>query len=1087
MRSTRYIFRSLIFFRKQHLALLIGTIISTAVLTGAMIIGDSVSHSLTSLTKKRLGNIQYALETGERFVTDSLSVHMQKNGPIQSSGLLHVKAMVIEPENDIRIQAADLYGIDSSFSIFSGLPARSIDDTGVWISETIAKRLHLGIGQELLVKFRDLNAVPVQTPFSLEESTTKSFRLPVSRILDENEFSRFSLLSNQKAPNNIFVGKKLLQQKTGLNEKSNLLVFSSPDEKTDEAKLNEILGNSFHPGDAALRINALQDKNTVEIKSDRVFIDRSIQDSLGRLGADNILTYLVNSIAYGQKQTPYSFVSGISENRLPYSLGDHEIILNDWCAKDLGVQTGDSVQLSFYTIDAFRNLKTEVSTFTVKAIERNQDALFRRDLMPDFPGLADAKSCSEWDTGIPIDLGKIRDKDEKYWEDFKGTPKAIVSYEVAAGLWGNRYGNATSMRLPSVKISSFKNNFGKLVSPKTIGLSVRDVKDSGLRAASNGVDFGELFLSLSFFVIVSGILLMVLLYSLYLHSRRAEIDKLKAIGLNKKTIFFLFFSEILIPVLTGNLLGVILGIFYNQTILLGLNGLWQDAVRTRALEVFIDPVTLLTGFVAGTLISTLTVYIILRNFLRGKTIFEKPQNLNRRTRLFFQSLATVLVLVSSIYLIYSIVHQNYYASSNFMAFGALLIVALLIFFWLALIHRARKTNQLPTVDSIACDYLSRNKRRSLLIVSLLAFGTFSVLVTGMNRKTFHGLEADNASGTGGYLFWMETAFPLINDPNSQRGREIYGFGTDGRVDSITFLPLLTLAGDDASCLNLNQVETPGLLGIDPLIPFERGSFSFTKLLDPADNKNPWPSLNDEFVEGVIPAFVDQTVITWGLMKSIGDTLQYTDEFGRDLKVVITGGLANTIFQGYALISRQNMQKYFPSVPGASVCLIDAPKDKEDETAAFLDQYFRDYGVQYITTYDKLDEFNSVTNTYLNVFLVLGAIGMLIGTFGFGIVLVRNRLERRKERAILSALGISSRGIRNVMIKEHLYLLFIGAGIASLGTLYAAIPSLFSEAFSMPYPFLAFILALILLSGVGWIYLFSGFGNRDNLVDFLRKE
>ena len=1087
MRARRYLYRSLIFYRKQHLALLVGTIISTAVLTGALIIGDSVSYSLTRLTQKRLGNIQYAVEAGERFVTDRLTVHMQQQGQIQSSALLHFTTMVIEPESDARIQAAQLYGIDSSFSLFFGIDSLSMNEPGFWISENIANRLKLTIGQDLLVKFRDVNAVPVQTPFSPDESATKSLRLPVSRILDEDEFSRFSLLSDQKAPYNIFVGKKQLQQKMGLIGKSNLLVFSSPDGQTNESKLNEILTKSIHPGDAAIQIQALQAENTVEIKSDRVFIDHSIVDSLAGLGGENILTYLVNSIGNGQSQTPYSFVSGLSDSLLPYSLGKEEIILNDWCAADLGVQTGDSVLLSYFIIDAFRNLKTEESAFIVKGIEKNQDALFKSDLMPDFPGLADAKSCSEWDTGIPIDLEKIRDKDEKYWEDYKGTPKAIVSFEVAASLWGNRYGNATAVRLPATEMDLFNRTFGELVPPETIGLSVRDVKDSGLRAAANGVDFGELFLSLSFFVIVSGILLLILLYSLNLLSRRAEIDKLKAIGLSKKTIFFLFFSETLIPVLIGNFLGVILGIFYNQTILWGLNGLWQDAVRTQALEVFIDPLTLLTGFVLGTLISSLTVYFVLRNILKEKTIFHKPVDPGRRTTMFYQGLGLLFVLVSGFYLIYSMAIRNYLASAGFMAFGALLMLALLIFFWLTLTRRAKKTNPLPTVDSLAYNYLSRNRKRSLLIVSLVAFGTFSVLVTGINRKSFHGLETDRASGTGGYLFWMETAFPLINDPNTERGKEIYGFGADDRMDSITFLPLYTLTGDDASCLNLNQVENPGVLGIDPQILSDRGSFSFTKVVANIDKNDPWLSLNDEWEEGVIPAFIDQTVITWGLMKSIGDTLHYRDEFGRELKMVIAGGLANTIFQGYVLIARQNMQKYYPSVPGANVCLIDAQKGKEVETAAFLDRYFRDYGIEYRTTSDKLAEFHSVSNTYLNVFLVLGAIGMLIGTFGFGIVLARNRLERRKDRAVLSALGISSRGIRQVLIKEHLYLLFIGIFIASLGALYSAIPSFFSEAFSMPYIFMSLILTSVLLSGIVWIYLFSGSGSRENLSDYLRKE
>ena len=49
-----------------------------------------------------------------------------------------------------------------------------------------------------------------------------------------------------------------------------------------------------------------------------------------------------------------------------------------------------------------------------------------RSLMPDFPGLAKAESTENWDAGFPIQMSKIRPKDEKYWKDFRGTPKAFV-------------------------------------------------------------------------------------------------------------------------------------------------------------------------------------------------------------------------------------------------------------------------------------------------------------------------------------------------------------------------------------------------------------------------------------------------------------------------------------------------------------------------------------------------------------------------------------------------------------------------------------------------------------------------------------
>ena len=1088
MKKTIYIYRSLKYYYKQHLALLVGTIISTAVITGALIIGDSVRHSLSSLTEKRLGPVDYALQSGERFITDSLAVRIRHHkGDIHSSSVLHLPSMVIDPDRDVQIPSADLYGVDLSFLHFSDSAIGNFEEEGAMISENIAKRLQLDLGQEILLKIRNVDAIPVQTPFSTEKAPTISIRLPVTRILKENEFSRFSLLSDQKAPYNIFIDKGLLQSKCGLTGKSNLILVDAPDEAVDEIALNNLLEASFQVADAALRIHAIDGGELTEISSDRIFIDRSVQDALEERGADKMLTYLVNGIHGKDKGTPYSFVSGLTPEQLPYPLGEDEIILNEWCADDLGLGVGDSILLEYYTIGPYRQLVVGEKRFAVKGIEATQGALFRKDLMPDFPGLSDAESCSEWDAGIPIDLDQIRDKDEQYWEDFRGTPKAIVSYEVAAGLWGNMYGRSTALRIPSSSVSAIKNDFGQVVPPGALGLVLTDVRQSGLDAAANGVDFGELFLSLSFFVIVSGILLLVLLYSLNMLSRRNEVDRLRALGFSNRSVFRLFFSEILITLLAGNVLGVLLGIGYNYLILMGLNGLWQDAVRTNALEIYVAPATLLIGFIAGILIALITVFFVLRKNLKRQRMVTQVAGTRIVNRIIWRLVAWIFLGGSILFLAYSIAAGQLTESSLFMAMGAVLILSLLIFYSLYLDKVTSLSHRSPTIHFLATTYLSRNRKRSILVVSLLAFGIFSVLVTGMNRKTFYGTESNNASGTGGYLFWMETAFPLVHDPGTPKGREMYGFEDEPIADSMQFLPLLTLGGDDASCLNLNQVQNPALLGIDPAIPAERASFSFTEVIEGAEYENPWMALNKAYAEGVIPAFVDQTVITWGLMKSIGDTLLYQDELGRDLKVIIAGGLGNTIFQGKALISQKNMLKYFPSVPGASVCLIDGDSEKEKEIGAFIDHYFRDYGVEYATTYERLDAFNSVNNTYLNVFMVLGALGVLIGTIGFGIVLLRNRVERRSERAIMSAVGIQAKHIRAIHRREHVILLVSGILIACAGAAVASIPSLSSPAFSMPYLFVLGILGLILLSGLFWIYLFSGFVEEENTLAFLRRE
>jgi len=51
----------------------------------------------------------------------------------------------------------------------------------------------------------------------------------------------------------------------------------------------------------------------------------------------------------------------------------------------------------------------------------------------------------------------------------------------------------------------------------------------------------------------------------------------------------------------------------------------------------------------------------------------------------------------------------------------------------------------------------------------------------------------------------------------------------------------------------------------------------------------------------------------------------------------------------------------------------------------------------------------VQNTYLNTFQVLGALGLLLGSAGLGVVVLRNVLERRAELAAMLATADSGDG------------------------------------------------------------------------------
>ena len=71
MTKSRLILRNLLYFRAANLAVALGMAVATAVLTGALMVGDSVRGSLRALAVQRLGPVDHAL-VGTRFFEQSL-------------------------------------------------------------------------------------------------------------------------------------------------------------------------------------------------------------------------------------------------------------------------------------------------------------------------------------------------------------------------------------------------------------------------------------------------------------------------------------------------------------------------------------------------------------------------------------------------------------------------------------------------------------------------------------------------------------------------------------------------------------------------------------------------------------------------------------------------------------------------------------------------------------------------------------------------------------------------------------------------------------------------------------------------------
>lgn len=1093
------ILSNLRYYRKAYLAILAGTVISTAVLTGALVVGDSVRYSLGHLTDIRLGRTRFAVQSGDRFFRQQLANDLSKHTKTLIAPSLQLEGIAVNTDKNTQLNRVEVLGVDTRFFKLwdSTLPQPGEEEA--ILSSNVAKKLNLKPGDEFILKISKQSKASENAPFVSEKEPLITFRLKVSAIADDQQMGRFSLKSNQSAPFNIFINLAAMSRKIELTGNANLLLFADTKNKDlTISKLDSLLRLNWKPEDAGIEFRNLSGKENYEIRSGRIFIDdntaKAIKISIP--GAKPVLTYLVNDISANGRSTPYSFVTATDSILPTHKVSDRDILISNWLATDLSVKPGDSLTLKYFKMGSFRKLVEDSTNFCVKAILPITDPEFDRTLMPDFPGMSDAGNCRDWETGAPVNLDKIRDKDEKYWNDFRGTPKAFISIAAGEQIWKNAFGNATAYRFSadSSTLPTFKSNLMAYLIPRDNGLTIKDVYTEGKAAAANSTDFGGLFLSLSFFIIAAALLLTALLFSLHAQKRMSETAVLATLGFSKKLIIRILFLETTLVVVIGSLIGTVFGILYNNLLLNGLNTLWHDAVNTSMLQIHLKPATLFLGFAMGVITALLTLlFVLLRNLrkpvsemVKGIEIHSSEANRSRKKISFAISVLFFALAVAII--VYSIISIHAGSSVPFLSAGGLILVACISMLYGVLLHASEKTkNALPGFLTLILRNVNIKRRRTITAVALLSIGTFTVIITGANRKTFYGTENTRQSGTGGFLFWAESTVPVLNDLNSKEGKKKYGLTDEVDLDTVKYIQMLRLDGNDASCLNLNQALQPTILGVNPVYFDQNHSFSFANLEPSVNSQHPWLALNIPLAPGIIPGFVDQTVIQWNLFKKVGDTLFYTDERGHTLGVKIMGGLNNSVFQGNVIVSAELFRQYFPSTGGSKIILIDGAFAKRKEISDRLSYLFQDYGMVVTPASERLAQFNSVTNTYLTIFMMLSGLGIIIGTIGLGVVLMRNLAERKKEIALYQALGFNHKYIFRLIFTEHLFLLFSGIGIGAIAAFAGILPSFFSPTFQLPTTFLLLILLLIVLNGFAWIYFPIKTSLKKNLVQSLRNE
>ncbi len=883
--------------------------------------------------------------------------------------------------------------------------------------------------------------------------------------------------------------------------------------------------------DAGIEIRELNESafGGLELRSSQIFIDHILSQAALK-ASDNsigILTYFVNEIRLGDRTAPYSMVTAISpslvarrSSLVPVDMQDDEILINQWLADDLEAKAGDTIELIYYVLGPMRNLIERKTTFRIRNILPMQGAAIDRELMPNFPGLADVNNSRDWEPGIPIDLNKIRQRDENYWNNYRGTPKAFITLKAGRAMWANRYGDLTAIRYPRNHLSKETIERAVLanVDPASIGLFFQPVRERGLKAGSEATDFGQLFLGFSLFLIIAALILMGLIFVFGVENRSEQIGLFLAVGFTPKIVRRLLFIEGGIIAVLGAIAGAIAGVLYTKALVFGLATIWQRAVSGSEIFFYVKPSTLCLGASAAIFISIIAIWLTLRKqasrparellagnvqwqfFTRGR---NPPINWGakhlaprftwgfRRGLGFYVAAFAAIGALVILFLVRT--SDSSAVSAGFFSAGALLLVAGLgLCQGLLKIAAGRWKKSIATLFGLGLRNSTRRSGRSLAVIGLLACGIFMVIAVGANKHDPLAHADRRDSGTGGFALIGESAIGILHDLNSKTWRQSMGLNNNA-LESVRVVSLRVHDGDDASCLNLNRAQKPRLLAVQPEELQKRGAFKFTNAIE-GKIEDGWSLLNRDLGENIVPAVGDYQTIVWALGKSIGDELEYVDENGRWFSIRLVGMLKESILQGSLIIAEDQLTKHFPSEAGFRMFLVDAPPigvlrtaEKAEEAADKFSFALRDFGMEFTPAKQRLAELAAVENTYLSIFQMLGGLGLILGSVGLGLVVLRNMLERRGELAMLRAVGFDKVTLKRLVFYEHGGLMFFGLACGVISALVAIGPVLKSPGAEMPYLSLAMTIAAIGVGGMVWIWLATAFALAGKMLDALRNE
>jgi ABC-type lipoprotein release transport system permease subunit len=409
------VFRTVVHFFRLLLPVALGVAVSSAVIVGALLVGDSMRGSLKHIALDRIGSIERMIVSPRWFDESAVDRAKQRTNDQSLQGMLWIQSVVAEHQDRTREQQGtilthrvtemSLLGVDEDFWVLGTVrPSSNPSNQQIVLNRSLADELKVAIGDRVTLKVSRDAVVPADSALGKRDSEVVALsRWEVIDVIPDESLGRFSLRSDQRPVLNAFAAKTSLQQALDLDGKINAVASSSASQEPILPALQlslDDLGLRWQHVERIFPDNSIGESASArasiysydQLTSQQMMIPDALADAIESskptLGSQSqsvrILSYLANgtqvigasdSVTQG-RSVPYSIIAGapwdvvqrmLAQSPVPVDpMPDGNprkdwVVVHQWMADELRAKVGDRLKIDYFLPETVEGTEIEQS------------------------------------------------------------------------------------------------------------------------------------------------------------------------------------------------------------------------------------------------------------------------------------------------------------------------------------------------------------------------------------------------------------------------------------------------------------------------------------------------------------------------------------------------------------------------------------------------------------------------------------------------------------------------------------------------------------------------------------------------------